>query len=45
MHAQDPRPRMSSRSPAIGIEYLVSDGLLPVLVVHAVDFTQVPVEE
>ncbi|MFE3559921.1 hypothetical protein ACFXKW_34445 [Streptomyces sp. NPDC059193] len=55
--AQDPRPKISiavsgdeatrslALTPNIGIEYLVSDGLLLVLVVHVVDFTQVLVEE
>jgi len=55
--AQDPWPKISiaisgdeatrslALTPNIGIEYLVSDGLLLVLVVHVVDFTQVLVEE
>ncbi|HZG02123.1 MAG TPA: hypothetical protein VE546_00880 [Streptomyces sp.] len=55
--ARDPRPKMSipisedeatrslALTPNIGIEYLVSDGLLLVLVVHVVDFTQVLLEE
>ncbi|MFG2879654.1 hypothetical protein ACGFYU_32370 [Streptomyces sp. NPDC048337] len=55
--AQDPRPKISiaisgdeatrslALTPNIGIEYLVSDGLLLVLVVHVVDFTQVLVQE
>ncbi|MBW5481424.1 hypothetical protein GPJ59_05880 [Streptomyces bambusae] len=55
--SQDPRPKISvpisgdestrslALTPNIGIEYLVSDGLLLVLVVHVVDFTQVLVEE
>jgi hypothetical protein len=55
--AQDPRPKMSvpvsgdeatrslALTPNIGIEYVVSDGLLLVLVVHVVDFTQVLLEE
>lgn len=55
--AQDPRPDISvpisgddstrslALTPNIGIEYLVSDGLLLVLAVHVVDFTQVLVEE
>ncbi|MEV6108621.1 hypothetical protein AB0M28_28550 [Streptomyces sp. NPDC051940] len=55
--ATDPRPKMSipisgdeaTRSLAltqnIAIEYVVSDGLLFVLVVHVVDFTQVLLEE
>ncbi|GAA4699819.1 hypothetical protein [Streptomyces buecherae] len=55
--AQDPQPKISvpisgdettrslALTPNIGIEYLVSDGLLLVLVVHVVDFTQVLVEE
>jgi hypothetical protein len=54
--AQDPRPKISvpisgdestrslALTPNIGIEYLVSDGLLLVLVVHVVDFTQVLIE-
>jgi hypothetical protein len=53
----DPRPKISipisadettrslALTPNIGIEYLVSDGLLLVLVVHVVDFTQVLLEE
>ncbi|MFC9426429.1 hypothetical protein ACFXKG_11490 [Streptomyces sp. NPDC059255] len=55
--AQEPRPKMSvplsedestrslALTPNIGIEYLVSDGLLLVLVVHVIDFTQVLLEE
>lgn len=55
--AQEPRPKISvplsgddsarslALTPNIGIEYLVSDGLLLVLVVHVVDFTQVLLEE
>jgi len=55
--SRDPRPKMSfpisadeatrslALTPNIGIEYLVSDGLLLVLVVHVVDFTQVLLEE
>jgi hypothetical protein len=55
--AQNPRPEISvpisgddstrslALTPNIGIEYLVSDGLLLVLAVHVVDFTQVLVEE
>jgi hypothetical protein len=55
--AQDPRPKISvpisgdestrslALTPNIGIEYLVSDGLLLVLVVHTVDFAQVLLAE
>ncbi|MBA0054146.1 hypothetical protein E0L36_25825 [Streptomyces sp. AJS327] len=55
--AQDPRPEMSvpisadeatrslALTPNIGVEYVVSDGLLLVLVLHVVDFTQVLVPE
>jgi hypothetical protein len=55
--ARGPRPEISvaiskgesTRSLAltknIGIEYLVSDGLLMVLVIHVVDFTQVLYEQ
>ncbi|MDT0346146.1 hypothetical protein [Streptomyces litchfieldiae] len=55
--AQDPLPKMSvpvsgdeatrslALTPNIAIEYVVSDGLLLVLVVHAVDFTHVLLEE
>ncbi|WP_405795595.1 hypothetical protein [Streptomyces sp. NBC_01506] len=55
--AQEPRPKISvplsgdestrslALTPNIAIEYLISDGLLLVLVVHVVDFTQVLIEE
>lgn len=55
--ARDPRPKMSvpvsddestrslALTPNIAVEYVVSDGLLLVLVIHVVDFTQVLLDE